>query len=124
MHPRASDFLPDRGVIFHLGMLVKATHHQSNGYTPISHAHPTARQIVDRLSVDDKSDAQIDTRFPSRSRQPARGFGSPAAVAGLLGTVLGLLADYIGGWVDTLISRLVDIWMAFRRSSCRSCSSR
>ena len=36
-----------------------------------------------------------------------------AAAAGLLGTVLGLLAGYIGGWVDTVISRLVDIWMAF-----------
>ena len=36
-----------------------------------------------------------------------------AAAAGLLGTVLGLLAGYLGGWVDTLISRLVDIWMAF-----------
>jgi len=36
-----------------------------------------------------------------------------AAAAGLLGTVLGLLAGYYGGWVDTVISRLVDIWMAF-----------
>ena len=36
-----------------------------------------------------------------------------AAAAGLLGTVLGLLAGYLGGWVDTAISRLVDIWMAF-----------
>ncbi|MCY4190730.1 MAG: ABC transporter permease [Rhodospirillaceae bacterium] len=36
-----------------------------------------------------------------------------AAAAGLLGTVLGLLAGYFGGWVDTIISRLVDIWMAF-----------
>ena len=36
-----------------------------------------------------------------------------AAAAGLLGTVLGLLAGYIGGWVDTVISRLVDVWMAF-----------
>ena len=36
-----------------------------------------------------------------------------AAAAGLLGTVLGLLAGYLGGWVDTLISRLVDVWMAF-----------
>src|SRR5690606_6973845 len=33
--------------------------------------------------------------------------------AGLLGTVLGLLAGYFGGWVDAVISRLVDIWMAF-----------
>ena len=36
-----------------------------------------------------------------------------AAAAGLLGTTLGLLAGYLGGWVDTVISRLVDIWMAF-----------
>ena len=36
-----------------------------------------------------------------------------AAAAGLLGTLLGLLAGYVGGWVDTVISRLVDIWMAF-----------
>ena len=36
-----------------------------------------------------------------------------AAAAGLLGTALGLLAGYLGGWVDTVISRLVDIWMAF-----------
>ena len=27
--------------------------------------------------------------------------------------MLGLLAGFFGGWVDTLISRLVDIWMAF-----------
>ncbi len=36
-----------------------------------------------------------------------------AAAAGLLGTALGLLAGYLGGWVDTIISRLVEIWMAF-----------
>ncbi|MGE5145314.1 MAG: ABC transporter permease [Candidatus Eiseniibacteriota bacterium] len=33
--------------------------------------------------------------------------------AGLIGTFLGLLAGYYGGWVDWLISRLVEIWMAF-----------
>ena len=36
-----------------------------------------------------------------------------AFAAGVLGTTLGLLAGYFGGWVDTLISRLVDVWMAF-----------
>ncbi len=36
-----------------------------------------------------------------------------AAAAGLIGTTLGLLAGYFGGWADTLISRLVEIWMAF-----------
>ena len=36
-----------------------------------------------------------------------------AAAAGLLGTVLGLVAGYFGGWIDIVVSRLVEIWMAF-----------
>lgn len=36
-----------------------------------------------------------------------------ASLAALLGTVLGLLAGYYGGWLDTVVSRLVEIWMAF-----------
>jgi len=36
-----------------------------------------------------------------------------ASFAAILGTTLGLLAGYFGGWVDTLISRVVDIWMSF-----------
>ena len=36
-----------------------------------------------------------------------------AGFAAILGTTLGLLAGYFGGWVDILVSRLVDIWMAF-----------
>ncbi|MEM7566158.1 MAG: ABC transporter permease [Pseudomonadota bacterium] len=33
--------------------------------------------------------------------------------AALLGSTLGLLAGYFGGWTDRVISRIVDIWMAF-----------
>lgn len=36
-----------------------------------------------------------------------------ASLAALGGTTLGLLAGWYGGWADTVISRLVDIWMAF-----------
>jgi peptide/nickel transport system permease protein len=40
-----------------------------------------------------------------------------ALVAGtvtcLVGATLGLLAGYLRGWVDMVISRLIDIWMAF-----------
>ncbi|HEY2256118.1 MAG TPA: ABC transporter permease, partial [Variovorax sp.] len=36
-----------------------------------------------------------------------------AALAALAGTALGLWAGFHGGWVDTVISRLVDIWMSF-----------
>jgi dipeptide transport system permease protein len=36
-----------------------------------------------------------------------------AGLACLIGTLLGLLAGFLGGFVDTVISRLVDLWMAF-----------
>lgn len=36
-----------------------------------------------------------------------------AAAAALVGATLGLLAGWFGGWWDRIISRLVDIWMAF-----------
>ena len=40
-----------------------------------------------------------------------------ALVAGsitcLVGATLGLMAGYLGGWVDVVISRFIDIWMAF-----------
>lgn len=36
-----------------------------------------------------------------------------ASAACLFGSALGLLAGYFGGWVDRIISRLVDVWMAF-----------
>jgi len=32
--------------------------------------------------------------------------------AGTIGTLLGLLAGYLGGWVDQLVMRVVDAWMA------------
>jgi peptide/nickel transport system permease protein len=39
------------------------------------------------------------------------GLGS-AIIAGTIGTVLGLLAAYMGGWVDALIMRVVDLIMS------------
>ena len=33
--------------------------------------------------------------------------------AALIGCTLGLLAGFFGGWTDRVISRIVDIWMAF-----------
>jgi peptide/nickel transport system permease protein len=36
-----------------------------------------------------------------------------SSAAGLLGSLLGLLAGFFGGLTDRIISRLVDIWMAF-----------
>jgi dipeptide transport system permease protein len=36
-----------------------------------------------------------------------------AGLACLIGSLLGLLAGFLGHWIDSIISRLVDIWMAF-----------
>jgi peptide/nickel transport system permease protein len=36
-----------------------------------------------------------------------------ATLAALIGTVLGLWAGFQGGFVDTVVSRLVDVWMSF-----------
>lgn len=38
---------------------------------------------------------------------------SAVAVAMVIGVLLGLVAGYTGGWLDTLIMRLIDILMAF-----------
>jgi peptide/nickel transport system permease protein len=53
----------------------------------------------------------------SRILHGARVAMTVALVAGtitcLIGAVLGLLAGFLRGWVDIVISRLIDIWMAF-----------
>ncbi len=36
-----------------------------------------------------------------------------ATLAAVLGTVLGLAAGWYGRWIDNIVSRLVDVWMAF-----------
>jgi peptide/nickel transport system permease protein len=36
-----------------------------------------------------------------------------ASLAAAIGTLLGLWAGFHGGWVDTVVSRLVDVWMSF-----------
>lgn len=37
----------------------------------------------------------------------------PIGLAALVGTLLGLIAGYYGRWVDLLIMRVIDVWVAF-----------
>lgn len=36
-----------------------------------------------------------------------------ALAACIFGSILGLLAGYFGGWIDRIVSRFIEIWMAF-----------
>jgi len=49
--------------------------------------------------------------FGSRVSLEVGIFGT--AIAGLIGTVIGLLAGYYRGWVDTVMSRIVEVFLAF-----------
>jgi peptide/nickel transport system permease protein len=37
----------------------------------------------------------------------------PIAVAAVVGLLLGLIAGYFGGWLDLIIMRVADVWVAF-----------
>jgi peptide/nickel transport system permease protein len=37
----------------------------------------------------------------------------PIGLAALIGTLLGLVAGYYAGWLDLLIMRVIDVWVAF-----------
>jgi peptide/nickel transport system permease protein len=49
--------------------------------------------------------------FGSRIALTVAFIAAPAAC--IIGSVLGLLAGYYRGWLDQIVSRIVDIWMAF-----------
>jgi ABC-type dipeptide/oligopeptide/nickel transport system permease subunit len=55
----------------------------------------------------------ILSRFIYGARPAAIVALAGAAFAAIVGTVLGLLSGFFGGWLDVIVSRLVDVWMAF-----------
>src|SRR6266853_5587951 len=65
--------------------------------------------------------ALLGTDFQSRDLLSRLIFGARVSlivgvmgtlVAGSIGTALGILAGYLGGWVDQVIMRLTDAWLA------------
>jgi peptide/nickel transport system permease protein len=67
------------------------------------------------------ADALLGTDFQGRDLLSRLIFGARVSlivgmagtlVAGSIGTVLGILAGYLGGWVDQLIMRVTDAWLA------------
>jgi peptide/nickel transport system permease protein len=71
---------------------------------PLSPGHPLGtdsfgRDILSRILYGGRIDLKI-------------GFGATIVTA-VVGTVVGLVSGYFGGWVDTIIMRIVDLFFAF-----------
>jgi peptide/nickel transport system permease protein len=71
---------------------------------PLSPGHPLGtdsfgRDILARILYGGRIDLKI-------------GFGATIVTA-VVGTVVGLVSGYFGGWVDTIIMRIVDLFFAF-----------
>ena len=71
---------------------------------PLSTGHPLGtdsygRDILARIL----NGARIDL---------ALGFGATPVTA-LIGTLIGLISGYFGGWIDTVVMRIVDVFFAF-----------
>lgn len=91
-------------------------------FAPVLAAHsPTAVNLVGRLAPPSSTHwfgtDEVGRDIYSRLIYGARislgiGLGS-VALATVVGTVLGSLAGYRGGWIDQVISRIMDILLAF-----------
>lgn len=86
--------------------LINATYSRPNGpFGGISLAHPlgvepiTGRDMLSRVVIGSRYSLLI-------------GFLA-TALAVIIGTVMGVIAGYFGGWVDAVIARAMDVFLAF-----------
>jgi ABC-type dipeptide/oligopeptide/nickel transport system permease subunit len=91
--------------VYHPG-LINSTYNRPNGsFGGISLAHPlgvepqTGRDMLARIVVGAQYSLLI-------------GFLA-TALAVVIGALMGVIAGYFGGWVDSLIARLMDVFLAF-----------
>ncbi|WP_329136911.1 ABC transporter permease [Streptomyces sp. NBC_01476] len=75
------------------------------GWGGMSWAHP--------LGVDPKFGRDILARIIEGSWISMLVATGATILSNVIGTVLGVIAGYYGGWVDSLISRLMDVFLAF-----------
>ncbi len=86
--------------------------YQNNSNALDAFGSPTGPSSTHPLGVDQLGrDVFSRVIYGSRVSLEVGIFGT--AIATVVGTVLGLLAGFYRGWVDTVISRLVDVFLAF-----------
>jgi len=98
-------FLVQNPDIFHPG-LINSTFSRPNGpFGGISLAHP--------LGVEPVTGRDMLARVVNGARVSLLIAFLATALAVGIGTVMGVVAGYSGGWIDTIIARLMDIFLAF-----------
>jgi ABC-type dipeptide/oligopeptide/nickel transport system permease subunit len=86
--------------------LINSTFSRPNGpFGGISLAHP--------LGVEPQTGRDMLSRIVIGARYSLLIGFLATALAVVIGVVMGLIAGYFGGWADTLIARLMDIFLAF-----------
>ena len=84
---------------------------------------PTAQVLVDRLQPPsaehwlgtDELGRDIFSRIVHGSRLTLYIIGIVAVIVGPVGLAVGTIAGYMGGWVDKVLMRITDIFLAFPR---------
>ena len=83
---------------------------------------PTAQILTDRLLPPLSEGHLLGTDALGRDVLTRLLYGARISIAigiatvvltALIGVAIGLISGYVGGWLDTVIMRIVDIWLAF-----------
>lgn len=84
-------------------------------YDPVEQDYGRVLRAPDRsyLLGTDQFGRDVLSRIMVGSRQSLEVAAIAILIAGTVGTTLGLLTGYLGGWLDLAIQRLIDIQLAF-----------
>jgi peptide/nickel transport system permease protein len=107
-----------------LGLAIVVTLLLVAAFAPWLATHsPTAQSLTDRLQPPsaahwlgtDELGRDIYSRIVHGSRLTLYVVGLVVIIVGPVGLAVGTIAGYLGGWVDTVLMRITDIFLAFPR---------